>query len=61
MILQEIKEKLGLKLYNEEARAYQNFMNAYSSISGKTTFGGSLDAVRQSDGIIVIGRTYDKR
>jgi len=55
MILQRLKEKLGVKLYNEEARAYQNFMSAYSSISGKTGFGGSLDAISQSDAIIVIG------
>lgn len=55
MILQLLKEKLGLRLYNEEARAYQNFMNAFSSISGKIGFGGSIDALRQSDGIIVIG------
>lgn len=55
MILQRLKEKSGLKLYNEEARAYQNFMASYSSISGKTGFGGSLDAITQSDGIIVLG------
>jgi NADH-quinone oxidoreductase subunit G len=55
MILQRIKEKFGIKLYNEEARAYQNFMDAYASISGKTGFGGSLDAIVQSDGIIVLG------
>lgn len=55
MILQSLKKKLGLKLYNEEARAYQNFMNAYGSISGKAGFGGSLDAITQSDGIIVLG------
>ena len=55
MILQSLKEKLGLKLYNEEARAYQTFMAAYGSISGKTAFGGSLDAIAQSDGIIILG------
>ncbi|MDD5158871.1 MAG: 2Fe-2S iron-sulfur cluster-binding protein [Sulfuricurvum sp.] len=55
MILQGLKEKLGIKLYNEEARAYQSFMAAYASISGKTGFGGSLDAIVQSDGIIVLG------
>jgi NADH-quinone oxidoreductase subunit G len=55
MILQSLKEKLGLNLYNEEARAYQTFMAAYGSISGKASFGGSIDAVRQSDGIIVLG------
>lgn len=55
LILQRLKEKLGVKLYNEEARAYQRFMNAYSSISGKRAFGGTLDAISQSDAIIVIG------
>jgi NADH-quinone oxidoreductase subunit G len=55
MILQSMKEKLGLKLYNEEARAYQDFMRSYSSISGKSGFGGTIDAVRQSDTVIVLG------
>lgn len=55
LILQKLKETLGLKLYNEEARAYQNFMSAYGSISGKKSSGGSIDAVRQSDVIVVIG------
>lgn len=32
-ILQRFKEKFGLKLFNEEARAYQSFMNAYSCVS----------------------------
>jgi len=54
-ILQRFKEKFGLKLFNEEARAYQSFMNAYSCVSGKSAFGGSLDAISQSDGIIVLG------
>ncbi|MDP3466485.1 MAG: ferredoxin, partial [Sulfuricurvum sp.] len=55
MILQRLKEKQGIKLFNEEARAYQSFMSAYSSISGKSAFSGSLDAIAQSDGIIVLG------
>jgi len=55
MILQRLKETFGFKLFNEEARNYQNFMKAYGSISGKTGFGGTLDAIRSSDGIIVVG------
>ncbi|HZF70450.1 2Fe-2S iron-sulfur cluster-binding protein [Sulfuricurvum sp.] len=55
MILQQLKKMLGIKLYNEEARAYQNFMAAYASVCGKMGFGGSLDAIKQSDGIIVVG------
>ncbi|MDD4854377.1 MAG: 2Fe-2S iron-sulfur cluster-binding protein [Sulfuricurvum sp.] len=55
LILQRLKEKLGVKLFNEEARAYQSFMDAYSSMSGKSAFSGTLDAVAQSDAIIVLG------
>jgi NADH-quinone oxidoreductase subunit G len=54
-ILQKLKESAGIKLYNEEARAYQNFMKAYGSISGKKSTGGSIDAVAKSDGVIVFG------
>ena len=55
MILQRLKEKLGLKLLNEDARKFQEFMNAYSSVSGKRHHSGSLDAIKQADGIIVVG------
>ena len=55
LILQRLKKKLGIKLFNEDARSYQTFMNAYSSISGKRHASGTLDAIRQSDAVIVIG------
>jgi len=55
LILQRLKETFGLKLFNEEAKAYQTFMQAYASISGKSAFGGTLDAIAQSDAIIVLG------
>lgn len=55
LILQRLKETFGLKLFNEEARAYQSFMRAYSSIAGKATYSGTLDAINQSDAIIVVG------
>jgi len=35
MILNALKAKLGLKLFNEDARQMQRFMAAYSSVSGK--------------------------
>ncbi|MFA6192903.1 MAG: NADH-quinone oxidoreductase subunit G [Sulfurimonas sp.] len=54
-ILQLLKEKLGIKLFNEDARKYQEFMKSYSSISGKKHHSGSLDAVKLSDAAIVIG------
>lgn len=54
-ILELLKEKLGLKLFNEEARVFADFMRSYSSISGKLHHSGSLDAIKQADAAIVIG------
>jgi NADH-quinone oxidoreductase subunit G len=54
-LLNLIKEKLDIKLFNEDARKYQEFMRAYSTISGKLHYSGSLDAIKQSDAVIVIG------
>jgi len=54
-ILQLIKEKNGVKLFNEDARQYAEFMKAYSSVSGKLHHSASLDAVKQADAAIIIG------
>ncbi len=54
-ILQRLKEKLDLKLFNEDARLYASFMNSYASVSGKLHYSGSLDAIKQADAAIVIG------
>ncbi|WP_415397500.1 NADH-quinone oxidoreductase subunit G [Sulfurimonas sp. CS5] len=54
-ILQLLKEKFDIKLFNEDARKFQEFMRAYSSVSGKLHHSGSLDAIKQSDAAIIIG------
>ena len=54
-ILQLLKEKLDIKLFNEDARLYSEFMKAYSSVSGKLHHSGSLDAIKQADAAIMIG------
>ena len=54
-ILQLLKEKNSIKLFNEDARQYAQFMKAYSSVSGKLHHSASLDAVKQADAAIVIG------
>jgi len=54
-LLEKLKEKLGVKLFNEDAKKLQEFMKAYSSVSGKLHHSGSLDAIKQSDAIIMIG------
>lgn len=55
MILQRLKEKFGYKLINDEARAFKNFLNAYSSISGQLLYGGDLKQVHESDFVVSIG------
>ncbi|SFV62008.1 NADH-ubiquinone oxidoreductase chain G [hydrothermal vent metagenome] len=54
-ILNALKEKLGLKLFNEDARRYGAFMKAYSSVSGKLHASATLEALKQADAVIVIG------
>lgn len=54
-ILQLLKKKFDIKLFNEDARKFQEFMRAYSSVSGKLHHSGSLDAIKQSDAAIIIG------
>ncbi|MCW8895691.1 MAG: NADH-quinone oxidoreductase subunit G [Sulfurimonas sp.] len=54
-ILQLLKEKLGIKLFNEDARKFAEFMKSYSSVSGKLHHSGSLDAIKQSDAAIILG------
>jgi NADH-quinone oxidoreductase subunit G len=55
LILQKIKEKLGVKLISHEARAYQKFMQAYSSVTGQSLYNGSLKKLSESRAIIVMG------
>ena len=54
-ILGLLKEKLGIKLFNEDARKFAQFMKSYSSVSAKLHHSGSLDAIKQSDALIMIG------
>lgn len=54
-ILQGLKEKHGYKLINAEAKAYQNFMKAYTSVSGCTLYSATLDTIRNCDYAITLG------
>jgi len=54
-IMQKLKEKLGFKIVSHEARAYQRFMQSYSSVTGKSLYGGTLKALSDSKAIIVMG------
>jgi NADH-quinone oxidoreductase subunit G len=55
MILQKLKEKLGLKLVNGDAYKYRKFLDAYSSVSGKRLYSGSLKGIKEGNFTAVIG------
>jgi len=59
MILQRLKEKYGYKLISHEAKAYQEFLTAYSTITGKQLYGGNLRDVGSSDAVIILGTRID--
>jgi len=54
-LLNRLKDKLGIKLFNEDARLFAEFMSAYSSVSGKKHYSADLSQLKRADGIIVIG------
>jgi NADH-quinone oxidoreductase subunit G len=55
LILQNLKEKYGYKLVNEEAKNYQNFLQAFASTSGKSLYSGDAQKIKNSDYIVVLG------
>ncbi|MBU0720867.1 NADH-quinone oxidoreductase subunit G [bacterium] len=54
-ILQSLKEKLGLKLVNKEAKAFQTFLKDYSQISGTALYGSDLKVVHNSNFVVSVG------
>ena len=55
LIFQKLKEQRGFKLVSHEARAYQRFMQAYGSVTGKSLYNGTLKAISESRAVIVLG------
>ena len=55
LILQKIKEAYNLKLVNADAYAYQNFLNEYSSTSGKALYSGDLKTIKNSNFVVSMG------
>jgi len=55
LILQRLKEKLGLKLYNEDARRYNAFVDAFGSTADGRAELATLADLKASDGVIVLG------
>lgn len=56
MMLQTLKEKMGLKLYNPEVRAFQKFLGYYAVASGSSLYSTDTDAImKKSDFVISVG------
>ncbi|MEA3290285.1 MAG: NADH-quinone oxidoreductase subunit G [Campylobacterota bacterium] len=54
-ILQNIKEKTGAKLVNEDARRFRNFMDEYSKVSGSSLYNGTLEDIHNSNFLVSVG------
>lgn len=48
-LLNKFKQKFGIKLINEEAKIYQNFLRNFSNASGSSLYNGDLNKLRKAD------------
>jgi len=54
-ILENLKDKFGYKLVNDEARSFQTFLKDYSEISGTSLYSSDLASVANTNFIVSIG------
>ncbi len=54
-MLQLLKEKLGVKLINHDAKAFKDFLDSYSKASGSSLYGSDFREVMKSDFVISVG------
>lgn len=54
-LLQNLKEKFGFKLVNNEAKNFQKFMKAFASTAGESLYNATHDDVKVSDLIVCLG------
>jgi len=55
LMLQTLKEKMGVKLVNPDARAFQKFLAAYSKAAGQSLYSYDFKEVMATDFVISIG------
>lgn len=55
LILQKLKEKFGFKLVNNDAKAYQKFLNYFASTSGSSLYSGDLKSILESNFVVSFG------
>jgi len=55
MMLQTLKEKMGVKLINREARAFQRFLGFYTKASGNSLYSLDFKQVMATDFVMSVG------
>ena len=55
LILQRLKEKLGVKLINPEANSFRKFLAAFTQTAGRSLYKGSKSGLHSSDFAVVLG------
>jgi len=55
LILEKLREKHGYNLVNDEAKAFQTFLQNYSEVSGTSLYGSDLKEAMNSNFIISVG------
>ena len=55
LILENLKEKHGYKLVNDEAKSFQTFLKDYSEVSGRSLYGSNLKDVGNTNFIVSVG------
>lgn len=55
LILEQLKERFGYKLINNEAKSFQNFLKDYSEVSGTNLYGSDLKEMAASNFIVSVG------
>jgi len=55
LMLQTLKEKNGVKLYNPEVRPFQKFLKLYSDASGSSLYNGTTDTAMKCDFVVSVG------
>jgi NADH-quinone oxidoreductase subunit G len=55
LMLQTLKDNYGVKLVNQDAYAFQQFLRAYSKPSGKLLYGSDFKEIMTTDFVISVG------
>ncbi len=55
LMLQTLKEKMGVKLYNPEVRPFQKFLKLYNEASGKSLYNSDTTQAMKCDFVVSVG------